>query len=78
MSGGTSENGVTDLSTSQVSVDVLLVILMGKCFILTGSKPYFLIYDGGNMLYVQVYDFSRVEWVEGPELPLAMQGHCKV
>jgi len=42
VSGGTSEDGVTDLSTSQV------------------------------------YDFSRVEWVEGPQLPLAMQGHCKV
>ena len=26
----------------------------------------------------QVYDFSRMEWVEGPELPMAMQGHCKV
>jgi len=26
----------------------------------------------------QVYDFSRMEWVEGPELPLPMQCHCKV
>jgi len=42
VSGGTSEDGVTDLSSSQV------------------------------------YDFSRMEWVEGPELPMAMQGHCKV
>lgn len=42
VSGGTSQDGVTDLSTSQV------------------------------------YDFSRIEWIEGPELPVAMQGHCKV
>ena len=30
------------------------------------------------VFHLQVYDFSRMEWVEGPELPLAMQGHCKV
>jgi len=34
--------------------------------------------DMSSLATSQVYDFTMMEWTEGPKLPMAMFGHCKV